>query len=157
MLLSQVNPSDLSNDADPKFLAEFYKNLKILSQDLYKKSVLASTGAAPFGSPGGKADPSARNPKLGKYKSTSFGPKNADMQVSMAAAVSSIAEERDREREREGAGGNNAAFAHPADYFTAESLHERMKMYAQQGGIPLDYLDRYAAGRGRGSAGEHDE
>ena len=34
----QVNPEDLSNDADPQFLAEFYKNLKILSQDLYKRS-----------------------------------------------------------------------------------------------------------------------
>lgn len=51
----------------------------------------------------------------------------------------------------------NPAFAHPADYFTAESLHERMKMYAQQGGIPLDYLDRYAAGRGRGNTASSEQ
>jgi hypothetical protein len=28
----QVNPKDLSNDFDPKFIAEFHKNLKILTQ-----------------------------------------------------------------------------------------------------------------------------
>jgi hypothetical protein len=33
---------------------------------------------------------------------------------------------------------------HPADYFSAESLNERMKLYAQQGGIPIDYMERYA-------------
>jgi hypothetical protein len=32
----KVNPSDLSNDNDPQFAAEFYTNLRILSQDLYK-------------------------------------------------------------------------------------------------------------------------
>lgn len=158
---TQVNPSDLSNDADPKFLAEFYKNLKILSQDLYKKSVVASTNAsAPFGSPAGKgmgmgmgSNPanSSNNSKLAKYKSASFGPKNADMQHSMAAAVASLGSEESSSGASGGAGGN-AAFAHPADYFTAESLHERMKMYAQQGGIPLDYLDRYAASAGGASA-----
>ena len=155
----QVNPSDLSNDADPKFLAEFYKNLKILSQDLYKKSVVASTNtsAAAFGSPVGKAgggggggasDPSSRNPKLGKYKSTSFGPKNTEMQATMAAAAAAANGGGDDGAAGGGSGGGGAH--HPqqaADYFTAESLHERMKVYAQQGGIPLDYLERYAAGK----------
>jgi hypothetical protein len=32
-----VNPSNLSNDIDPIFTAEFHKNLKILSQDLYTR------------------------------------------------------------------------------------------------------------------------
>jgi hypothetical protein len=27
-----VNPKDLSNDFDPRFIAEFHKNLKILTQ-----------------------------------------------------------------------------------------------------------------------------
>ena len=34
----KVNPKDLSNDADIMYMAEFYKNLKLLSKDLYKKS-----------------------------------------------------------------------------------------------------------------------
>ncbi len=133
----------MSNDADPKFLAEFYKNLKILSQDLYKKSVVASTNtsaAANFGSPAGKAaDP--RGAKMAKFKSQA-----STRLLDIPANTTSNSNEE--------TGSNavgNPAFAHPADYFTAESLHERMKMYAQQGGIPLDYLDRYAAGRGRGN------
>lgn len=148
VLHQQVNPSDLSNDADPKFLAEFYKNLKILSQDLYKKSVVASTNssAAAFSSPAGKADAGRNNPKLAKFK-TQASMKNLDIpsNVSGGDEASAVV--------------GNPAFAHPADYFTAESLHERMKTYAQQGGIPLDYLDRYAAGRGRGNtvASEQEE
>lgn len=143
----QVNPSDLSNDADPKFLAEFYKNLKILSQDLYKKSVVASTNssAAAFSSPAGKADGGRNNPKLAKFKAQ-VSSKNLDIPLSASSNDDATAV-------------GNPAFAHPADYFTAESLHERMKTYAQQGGIPLDYLDRYAAGRGRGNtlASEQEE
>ena len=34
----QINPSDLSNDSDPVFMNEFYTNLRILSQDLYKRT-----------------------------------------------------------------------------------------------------------------------
>lgn len=133
----------MSNDADPKFLAEFYKNLKILSQDLYKKSVVASTNtsaAANFGSPAGKgADP--RAVKMAKFKSQA-----SSRLLDLPPHSNSNSNE---EAGSAGGAGGNPAFAHPADYFTAESLHERMKMYAQQGGIPLDYLDRYAAGRGR--------
>jgi hypothetical protein len=126
-----VNPADLSNDADPKFLAEFYKNLKILSQDLYKKSVVASTNAsAAVGSPPGKAAP-----KLGKFKQPSFSGKDRELQSSMQAAAAESA----------GAAG------YSADHFSPESLQERMRMYAQQGAIPQEFLDRYAAGRGRGN------
>lgn len=118
--------------------------MKILSQDLYKKSVVASTNssAAAFGSPAGKSvDPNSRNPKLAKFKAQ-LSTKNLDTNFGTAS---------DEAPAGAGAGASvgNPAFAHPADYFTAESLHERMKTYAQQGGIPLDYLDRYAAGRGR--------
>ncbi len=45
-----MNPVDLSNDADPRFVAEFYKNLKILSQDLYKKSAAAENAKQQMGS-----------------------------------------------------------------------------------------------------------
>lgn len=122
----------MSNDADPKFLAEFYKNLKILSQDLYKKSVVASTNAsAAVGSPPGKAVP-----KLGKFKQPSFSGKDREMQMSMQAAV---------------AESTSAAAGYSADHFSPESLQERMRMYAQQGAIPQEFLDRYAAGRGRGN------
>jgi hypothetical protein len=32
----------------------------------------------------------------------------------------------------------------PAEYFSTESLMERMKQYAAQGGIPVDYIERYS-------------
>jgi hypothetical protein len=141
----------LSNDNDPKFLAEFYKNLKILSQDLYKKSVSTASGSAGGATPGfikplpaiggfGLPDQSVRttpNSKAVKMRSSSM--KGADMQAIIAGAVS--------DAEAMSAGGSNAGFSHPADYFTAESLQERMKMYVQQGGIPMDYLERYTAGK----------
>lgn len=123
---------------DPKFLAEFYKNLKILSQDLYKKSVVASTNtaaAAGFGSPGTKGPA-----KLNKFKQQpSFSSKDREVVSSAQAAA-----------DEAGAAGA-AALGHPADHFSSESLQERMRLYAQQGAIPLDFLDRYAAGRGRGN------
>jgi hypothetical protein len=34
----KINPVDLSNDSDPAFMNEFYTNLRILSQDLYKRT-----------------------------------------------------------------------------------------------------------------------
>lgn len=56
----QVNPEDLSNDYDPKFTTEFYRNMKILSLDLYKKTAAlnnstnpSSTAAATSGAVGG--------------------------------------------------------------------------------------------------------
>lgn len=153
-LFEQVNPSDLSNDADPKFLAEFYKNLKILSQDLYKKSVVASTNpAAAYSSPERKAAAQ----KAGKFQAQpSFSSKDRDVLLSAHQAA-----EEASAGATPGANGaaHAAALGHSADHFSAESLHDRMRLYAQQGAIPMDFLDRYAAGRGRGNtvASEHDE
>lgn len=166
-----MNPADLSNDADPKFLAEFYKNLKILSQDLYKKSAVAQS-AVPFMSnrAGGGVD-SMMTPQHAPPRSTvmkklraSFGGKGGatnDLAASMAAAaaavnnaggddmISSSIDMHGHSPARSVLDTPQAAYqTHPADYFTAESLYERMKLYAEQGGIPLDYLERYAAGRG---------
>ena len=38
-----MNPEDLSNDLDTKFMTEFYRNMKILSLDLYKKTAALSS------------------------------------------------------------------------------------------------------------------
>ncbi len=103
-----------------------------MSQDLYKKSVVASTNAsAAMGSPPGK--PVA---KLGKFKQPSFSGNDRELQMSVQAAV---------------AESTGAAAGYSADHFSPESLQERMRMYAQQGAIPQEFLDRYAAGRGRGN------
>ena len=39
-----MDRDDLSNDGDPRFVGEFYNNLKILSQDLFKRSAAAIGG-----------------------------------------------------------------------------------------------------------------
>jgi len=152
----KVNPDDLSNDNDPKFLAEFYKNLRILSQDLYKKSAASNTSKVTAGPPsaggGGGAfsfphhSPSGRpSVKRGVMKLGSFGKSNTEIQNAAAAVGNEFG---GGDGAGAGAAGEgNPAYAHPANYFTADALHERMKQYAQQGGIPLDYLDRYAATR----------
>jgi len=117
----KVNPSDLSNDTDPTFVAEFYRNLKLLSQDLYKKSAQSNQKAP--------AKVFATTPAKPKrlFKGSSFGAK-AGLEVLVDAA------------------GAPAAYA-PADLFTADSVHSRMKVYAKQGGVPMEFLERYAAGR----------
>jgi hypothetical protein len=40
-----VNPGNVGDDNDPAFVSEFYKNLRLLSQDLYKRT--ASMGIIP--------------------------------------------------------------------------------------------------------------
>ena len=38
-----------------------------------------------------------------------------------------------------------ATLTHPQEYFSTESLMERMKLYTQHGNVPMDYLEKYAA------------
>ncbi len=152
----QVNPEDLSNDADPKFLGEFYKNLKILSQDLYKKSAVTHAQTT-FGGVGlaNPRTPAAgmekRNGTAGKKLRSSFGGSVTAHEIGAAAAFVSSTMLDDAlgtsASEAQLARTNSAAnmAQQPADYFTSESMFDRMKQYAQQGGIPLDYMDRYAA------------
>ena len=46
--IDQWNDDDFSNDTDPAFLEEFYKNLKLLSGDLFKKSKTTLTSYSPW-------------------------------------------------------------------------------------------------------------
>jgi len=186
----KVNPTDLSNDYDPKFLSEFYKNLKILSQDLYKKSAVASTttftknannnGLTASGSvellPPNNANvrPSGNTPGTGgnrgamkrQLSRNSFNSSGSNLLTSSlegklpnntSLLLDALGEE-DESSIGPGAGGftpnahghhvppsprENAFQQHPTNYFTNDALMERMKLYAQQGGIPLDYIDRY--------------
>ena len=88
----------MSNDSDPLFTGEFYRNLKILSQDLFKRSTTAAGAAG---------------------------------RVSASTPL-------DRRKEAERGAG-----VHSNDYFSAGSIHDRIKQYAKGGNIPTDYLERY--------------
>eukprot|EP00599_Poterioochromonas_sp_BG-1_P015133 CAMPEP_0173155160 /NCGR_PEP_ID=MMETSP1105-20130129/13936_1 /TAXON_ID=2985 /ORGANISM="Ochromonas sp., Strain BG-1" /LENGTH=2955 /DNA_ID=CAMNT_0014071525 /DNA_START=806 /DNA_END=9673 /DNA_ORIENTATION=- len=152
----KVNANDLSNDNDPKFMAEFYKNLKILSQDLYKKTAVTQTTNPMMVGGGTSKGPGLANKKQRSRSSFNLYTDNSsELQQSMLLAaalagddgppspshhfthhgsVSAIPTATEDSRDRGG-----------ADYFSHDSLVERMKMYAQQGGIPLDYIERYSA------------
>lgn len=135
-------------------MAEFYKNLKVLSQDLYKKSATAQTNfraakTAETNVPGNNL----ATPGTKKVRSSFMGSESADLTQSIAAVAAAF-----------NSGGNDALHSsltsahhpatalnnsissasafqtHPPDYFTADALLERMKMYAQQGGVNTDYL-----------------
>jgi len=112
----KVNPSDMSDDSNPQFTAEFYTNLRILSQDLYKRSAAAGslTGNAPVVS-----SPLDRRGASHLRRSTSTGRRPS---ISSSGSRRSPAQ---------------------ADYFSTQTMHERIKQYAQVGGIPSEFLDRY--------------
>lgn len=156
-----MNPLDLSNDADPKFLTEFYKNLKILSQDLYKKSAVAQTN---FGGGGAHRNASAfaGNASVNNSLQASGGKRTrggglrasftgmgGNEELAQSASLASLALGDDSAvpppMSSPKATTESAFQQHPADYFSSESLQERLKLYAQQGGIPMDYVDRYTS------------
>ena len=167
-----MNPSDLSNDNDPVFIAEFYKNLKILSQDLYKRSATtavstparpnASLAGAAASAPNSSAPPplQKRVSRLGSLRSMMQSPDAADPDRApgYGGGHDSVTKERSQAYAVAAGGGSSildSAYFNPAspDYFTQEALHERMKVYAREGGIPMDYIDRYTEyAKNRGSA-----
>ncbi len=117
-----MDPSDLSNDADAIFMGEFYTNLKILSQDLYKKSSHTLTATASASS----STPSDRRGITGGLQRTGSFSKGSVPALKGGASVSA-----EKEKERE--------------YFSPSSLQERLKQYVKvsQGTIPLEYIERY--------------
>lgn len=100
----------MSNDHDPVFIAEFYKNLKILSQDLFRKTVHDEILVASPLSPKPERRASVRR--------SSF---------------------------RFAGGPSDGGGADDADYYTSASLMERVRQYAAEGGIPMEFVERYAS------------
>ena len=107
----------MSDDSDPLFLSEFYGNLKILSQDLYKKSSapvpsIQQSIDQPMISPRDRAGATNKSYlSLGKLSATKAG----------------VEEGKDMNQ----------------DYFSDENITERLKIYAAKSGVPQEYLDRY--------------
>ena len=115
----------MSDDADPLFLSEFYKNLKLLSQDLYKKSNTLSAMEV-TGSSGEKGSKPSQKNNLRNLMS--LKPNAADNTGDSSNLMDT----------------NWASFQPSDDYFSEEKISERLKVYAKQGGIPQDYIERYA-------------
>lgn len=155
-------------------MAEFYKNLKILSQDLYKRS--ASTGVPPGADRGERraiagsqrpmglaaltatgaggsgltnlVPPSRWSPSAGSGAGVGFGAEN-----SLTGSASVDGDGGSINSNNVVVGGSATAGyrqllhaqAQPAtgDYFSPESMTERMRTYIRAGGIPQEFVDRY--------------
>ena len=114
------NPHDLSNDADPTFLKEFYRNLRVLSQDLFKKSSTSAGGSLAIAGGGG-----------GMARSRSKqGLTNKGLAKSMGTRSSTDLPPVSEDGGETSATGLDTAQA-PANYFSPDALAERMKLYAE--------------------------
>lgn len=92
------------------FIAEFYKNLKILSQDLFRKTV--------------QDEIQVTNPLSPKPE------RRSSMRRSSFRFAGSLAD---------GGGGEDV------DHYSSASLMERVRQYAAEGGIPMEFVERYAS------------
>jgi hypothetical protein len=121
----KVNPSDISDDQDPAFVKEFYKNLQTLSQDAYRHSsddlINEATGSGSTNTSKGKG--SNKGSRLLKLT----GSLRTD---ELADKLKPLVNDNDIDTET---------------YFNKESMTSRMREYAQSSGgaVPLDFLDRY--------------
>lgn len=138
----QVDPQEC-NDTDPVFVAEFYKNLKILSQDLFRKTVTSEAsslnrqGSMQMNRQGSLLSPKNRQGSMAGGKTIS--PKSESKKP---------AERRNSFNFMGAALGVEGAVTAPSesdpDYYASSNLRDRVKKYALQGGIPMEFVERYA-------------
>jgi hypothetical protein len=125
----------LSNDHDPKFLSEFYLNLRILSQELYKKSTSTPTGRRMNVSSSAStlqttaAAPAGLQSLFAQDNNNLGGYDHSNAAMTMIQEPSLV----DHEEQIQGA----------ADYFGPQRIQDRMRLYAQGAGFPMEFLDRY--------------
>jgi hypothetical protein len=208
----KVDPSNLSNDSNPLFMQEFFANLKILSQDLFKATstpssipLLSPTPLLPTQSPparGGSFEERSPVPRGSKeYASIRRGSKepypvfaptgplsspnsnpnlnpnsypysntNANSKTNISSNLNSTTASntntnqsspapRINKRRNSSYRGSSMNFnlndresgdrreRGDKDYFSSESIHDRLRVYAKEGGVPLDYIDKYAEHR----------
>lgn len=121
----KVNGKDLSNDMDPAFLKEFYRNLQVLSQDVYRHSSNDMMRDATSGSDAGMSGKgSMKGSRLLKLTGSLRGDQLADKVQSM----------------------DDVSEGNTDGYFSKDSLQERMRQYANEAGsnIPIEFMDKYS-------------
>ena len=148
-----MNPRDLSNDNDPAFIAEFHKNVKILTQAFYQLTS-GATAPAPV-TPVAPTSPMTVRvrtpaPSPGSSLGFTFEPLHID---NSASSVSGISEVQTSAITPTSAAAMQSVPPIPTAYFDRASMQERLKRYAAEGGISLEALDRYLEdARGRGAS-----
>jgi hypothetical protein len=162
-----VNPDDLSNDTDPRFLDEFYKNLKILSQGLYRKEAQTTAQTQQISSGGANAvggntmvasnsrtalqtvakSAFAKN-KQSPMNRASFRGSMANNELSSAIAAANLSSEDD--------GGDGPSLHRVGSQQNVSHgqnvghgpvpIEERIKQYLHGSAVPLEFFDRYNGG-----------
>ena len=133
---------DRWNDQDPAFISEFYTNLRVLSQDLYRHSM--SSGNA-IGKSSTQQSPtsvlsrqSSRRQSLG-----AIGPSSSGLGLSRAPSFRAPRID-ERNLSRAGSDIDTPRSEDVDNYFLPVSIEDRLKKYAKAGGLPSDFVDRYA-------------
>ena len=134
---------DRWNDQNPQFIGEFYKNLRILSQDLYKRSMvgvdsfpamrdgvktIGSLSRQFSGSVGlSRSLSSRRNHLIGQdEESTPVSSQFFSMADSSEKSLTSKSLQNETS-------------------FEPDSMENRIKTYVRMGGLPTDFAQRYAS------------
>ncbi len=132
-----MSPSEIISDSNPLFISEFYTNLRILNQDLYKR--LTPTNPSSYGV-------------------------NTATSVVLEETTASIVDEYSRKSLSRNPNGRSSTdlnilgnfdksghrrLASGEIYFNTQALQERIKQYAKKGGVSQggvainDYFIRY--------------
>jgi hypothetical protein len=156
-----VNPGSVADDNDPGFVSEFYKNLRLLSQDLYKRT--ATVGILP-GQGNESSSSEIRTNSLEKKGSTGTLKQlvvdegnmissnsvnsSASLTTGTASATPLLKKKSSMGTLPVGsigtASSSSVTDVESADYFSQEKFQERMKMYIKEVGIDVDYISRYS-------------
>merc|ERR1711988_590107 len=129
------------NDQNPAFMSEFYTNLRILSQNLYKHSMSSGNtiGKSPvqqYPTPVLSRQPS-RPHSLGAIGPSPSGLGLLRVSSTRASTIdehnlSKTGSDTDTHRSEDLEG-----------YFLSVSIEDRLKKYAKAGGLPSGFVDRY--------------
>jgi len=153
----KVNPGNLSNDMDPAFTSEFYSNLKILSQDLYKYSSTAV--AKQIGSDSSKRFQRSNSRNSAAAAADALPQKGLSRQMTkkLTSFTGSLKEDELNESKESAANSTSSPGVAASEgkdsrdtYFSSRSITDRLKKYAmatEGKDIPLEYFDRYIKGQ----------
>lgn len=111
---------------DPAFLKEFYRNLQVLSQDVYRHS--SNDMMRDATSSGSDAGMSGKGSMKGSRLLKLTGSLRGDQLADKVQNMDDVSE------------GNTDG------YFSKDSLQERMRLYANEAGsnIPIEFMDKYS-------------
>ena len=130
------NSYAFSDDNSAAFITEFYKNLKILSQDLFKQTAVVGGAAADIRAPnveGSNAFP--RKGSINRAQSAIFS-KSLTSPNPNSMAETAASEDKQL-----------------PDPFNSEAFNDRIMQYAMVGGVPSDMVAKYIKNKSSGGGG----